>query len=69
MGQDELPRSAVSLVRELFEEVIEKYRGACVFIHMLGHEDLSEIDREVAEWRRRFKAIEDNLYSGPNSGR
>lgn len=74
MGEEqELPRSAVSLVRELFEEVLGDYETSVAdLINELTRsgykEDLAELDAEVAEYRRRFKAIEDNLYSGPNSG-
>lgn len=74
MDEAELPRSAVSLVRELFEEVLEQLEGANLFIdddyHLSTSGDTKgAIKAEIAEYRRRFKEIEKNLYSGPNRGR
>ena len=54
---EELPRSAVSLVRELVEELLDTLDRKTWML-----------EETMAEYRRRFAAIEDNLYSGPNSG-
>jgi hypothetical protein len=71
MDEEELPRSAVSLVRELFEEVLDRYEGTRLDYRRTGHDPYPAWDggSEIAEYRRRFAEIEKNLYSGPNSGR
>lgn len=75
MDEEDLPRSAVSLVRELFEEVLGQYDELQRFLfdEYQTSGSTGEAERyhegQMAEYRRRFEAIAANLHSGPNSGR